>query len=264
MKHLEGFLGSAEFQVKSNDLYVALNSYNTNQEFEDWHSHKHASISFLLSGSYREDIARKGYIRRPGDIKFIAAGEDHRCNNYTQGTRKINIELPGELLKSMQVKEDDLERLLLSYPQAKFKLLRFYHELTKQPDFTGLSTQLLLYDLLYAPVRVGNCSDRPPDWVHKLKDLLHGQFDKTPDLTAISRLLNVHPVTISRYFPKYFGVTLTAYLRNIRVETALSLIKGTNKSLTDIGLSCGFADQSHFTHTFKRVTGFLPKEYRSV
>lgn len=264
MKYLEGFLGSTEFQVKSNDLYVALNSYSANRDFEDWHSHKHASISFLLSGSYREEIATKGYVRRPGDIKFIAAGEDHRCNDYIQGTRKINIELPDELLKSMQVKEDDLEQLLLSYPQAKFKVLLFYHELTNQPDAAGISTQLLLYDLLYTRAQVENCSHRPPDWINKLKDLLHEQFDTPPDLTAISHILNVHPVTISRYFPKYFGVTLSAYLRNIRVEKALSLIKDTNKSLTDIGLSCGFTDQSHFTHTFKKVTGFLPKEYRSI
>jgi AraC-like DNA-binding protein len=32
--------------------------------------------------------------------------------------------------------------------------------------------------------------------------------------------------------------------------------------LSDVALSCGFADQSHFTREFRRQFGRTPREYR--
>lgn len=264
MQQLNGFLGSTVSGIKADNLYVALNSYYGNREFEDWHTHANASVSFLLDGSYSEDLTGKTYKRTPGDIKFIAADELHRCNNYKQGTRKINIELPGDLLQSLDVNQDDIENTLATHQQSKFTLLKIYRELSDQPNVSAASMQLLLYELLHPSSGEKTHHRHAPLWVSRLKELLAEQYTGQLNLAEIAAILNVHPVTISRYFPVYFDVTLSEYLRNIRVEKALSLIKGTQKSLTEIGLTCGFADQSHFTHTFKKVTGYLPKEYRSI
>jgi AraC family transcriptional regulator len=34
--------------------------------------------------------------------------------------------------------------------------------------------------------------------------------------------------------------------------------------IVDIALSAGFCDQSHFTRTFKRLTGLVPSQYRNA
>jgi AraC family transcriptional regulator len=42
------------------------------------------------------------------------------------------------------------------------------------------------------------------------------------------------------------------------------MLKNTRLSLTEIAYTCGFADQGHFTRTFKAATGFLPKTFRKI
>ena len=36
-----------------------------------------------------------------------------------------------------------------------------------------------------------------------------------------------------------------------------------NQPLGEIALACGFADQAHFTRSFKQVTGQTPRSYRA-
>jgi AraC family transcriptional regulator len=39
---------------------------------------------------------------------------------------------------------------------------------------------------------------------------------------------------------------------------------GSNEPLVEIALTAGFADQTHFTRSFKRVTGMTPTEFRRI
>jgi AraC family transcriptional regulator len=81
-------------------------------------------------------------------------------------------------------------------------------------------------------------------------------------LQEIALIIGVHPVTISKFFRKYFSCTLGEYQRKIKIEKSIQLIKESKLSLTEIAFLCGFTDQSHFTRNFKNMTGFLPKKFQ--
>ncbi|MEJ1238315.1 chromate resistance protein ChrB domain-containing protein [Chryseolinea sp. T2] len=104
-----------------------------------------------------------------------------------------------------------------------------------------------------------------PDWAKELKEIIQDQIDTnlTLNLKEISQSLNVHPTYLSREFSKYFdNLSFGDYIRKLRIDKALDLLKDSKYSLAEISYLTGFSDQSHFTRTFRKHTGKSPASYR--
>lgn len=63
-------------------------------------------------------------------------------------------------------------------------------------------------------------------------------------------------------FKDSFGCPPHSYILRRRVERAKELLETTVTPLSQIALDCGFADQSHFSRIFRRVTGEAPRLWR--
>lgn len=66
----------------------------------------------------------------------------------------------------------------------------------------------------------------------------------------------------SASFKKTVGRSFVDYLSLIRISEAEKLLISTNKSITDIALSCGFSSTSHFISRFKQQKGITPGQLR--
>ncbi|MDL2327711.1 helix-turn-helix domain-containing protein [Ruminococcaceae bacterium OttesenSCG-928-A11] len=82
-------------------------------------------------------------------------------------------------------------------------------------------------------------------------------------LQDIAHLLHVSPTYLSMLFKEEMGTTFSEYLNMVRVKKAKQMLQGTNISVVDVSLRCGFADQSYFTKVFKRAEGCTPRDYRN-
>lgn len=105
-----------------------------------------------------------------------------------------------------------------------------------------------------------------PGWVRELKNIIQDQIDTqfTVDLKKISDELALNPSYLSREFSKYFDdLNFGDYVRQKRIEKAISLMEESDYSLTEIAYLTGFSDQSHFTRTFKLITGRNPLSFRN-
>ena len=60
----------------------------------------------------------------------------------------------------------------------------------------------------------------------------------------------------------FTGFTPINYLINIRISEAIKLLKRKEVSITDIALDTGFYSSQHFSTTFKKLTGYTPREFR--
>ncbi len=65
-----------------------------------------------------------------------------------------------------------------------------------------------------------------------------------------------------RQFLASFHLPPQKYLRKMRLRIASRALIYTTESLSELALSCGFADQSHFTREFRRQFGRTPRDYR--
>jgi AraC family transcriptional regulator len=74
--------------------------------------------------------------------------------------------------------------------------------------------------------------------------------------------VGVHPAHLARVFRQQYGCTLGDYVRRLRVEFACRRMTTGDTPLVEIALAAGFADQSHFTKTFKSLVGITPAEFQ--
>jgi AraC-like DNA-binding protein len=108
-------------------------------------------------------------------------------------------------------------------------------------------------------------SKEVPEWAKELKEIIQDQIDTnlTLSLKEISQSLNVHPSYLSREFSKYFDdLSFGDYIRKLRIEKSIELLKDPKYSLAEIAYLTGFSDQSHFNRIFKSHTGKNPSVYR--
>jgi AraC family transcriptional regulator len=81
------------------------------------------------------------------------------------------------------------------------------------------------------------------------------------DLAGAAGLSTAH---FSRVFKEVTGDTPYQFVMDFRVEQAKRLLADRERSLSDVALACGFADQPHFTRVFRQLTGRTPKEWRTA
>ena len=76
--------------------------------------------------------------------------------------------------------------------------------------------------------------------------------------------LNISVGHFCRAFKHTFGMPARNWIRHRRIELAQGLMLTTGASLSEIALSCGMSDQSHFTRSFRRVVGETPSSWRQT
>lgn len=83
-------------------------------------------------------------------------------------------------------------------------------------------------------------------------------------LDTIANACSVSPTYLATIFKKETGMTLTAYINNIRIQQAKILLNSTNLSIQEIAARCGFTDANYFTRLFRKSCDQTPSEYRNV
>jgi AraC-like DNA-binding protein len=78
----------------------------------------------------------------------------------------------------------------------------------------------------------------------------------------LARLAHMSVRAFERKFHGSFHLRPQKYLRKLQMRMAGRALVYSNRSLAEVALSCGFADQSHFTREFRRHFGRTPRAYR--
>jgi len=230
---------------------------------EGRHSHHNASFIYVVSGDHWATHSRGGDIARAGTVRYLPAGEPHEVY-FPLGSTCLQLELESSLI-DLAVEQG---RLLecpgeIHYAHAAPLCARLHHELLTSDDLSQLEVEGVALQLLLAGESAGRAQRRDaPPWVLRIGEQLREEFATRVALQAIARSVGRHPVQVSRQFHRHFGCTLSDYARRARVARAQELLRHTVLGISEVALACGFADQSHFTTAFRRVTGVPPRRYR--
>src|SRR5262249_8473367 len=145
--------------------------------------------------------------------------------------------------------------------------LRLYQEFRRPDPFSALVVEGLVLELLGTAGRLAAQPPRGaagPRWLARVREALHANLAQRPALTDLAALAGVHPVHLAAAFRRHSGCTVGQYLRQRRIEEARRRLAGSDAPLAEIALELGFADQSHFTRTFKSLVGLTPAAFRAA
>ncbi|TDC54705.1 AraC family transcriptional regulator [Actinomadura sp. KC345] len=146
-------------------------------------------------------------------------------------------------------------------------LLRAVHRAGEKGDALAASTLLrtALAGMLarHARVRPAEASAAMPPAVREARDILHANLVDPPPLERLAEAVGARPFPLLRAFRDAVGLPPHAYLNQVRVREARTLLDG-GLPPADVAARTGFADQAHLTRHFKRTLGVPPGAYRSA
>ncbi|TCM99707.1 AraC-like DNA-binding protein [Paenibacillus sp. BK033] len=69
---------------------------------------------------------------------------------------------------------------------------------------------------------------------------------------------------LSFLFSEIAGIPLKQFMLQEKMDAAKSLLTDTNQSIKEIAEQLGYSDSHQFMHSFKRMTGLTPTDYRNA
>jgi AraC-like DNA-binding protein len=227
------------------------------------HDHAGPFFCLLVSGRYEERLAGRTLSYEPGGVAFHPAGLRH-ADDLFAGSRLFGVELAPRYQAAL----DDLPArpgpcLHGAGAEAAWLAARVRAEWRRGDPCAALAIEGLVLEMLAAAGRAAQ--RRPgaaPPWVARALELVRADFARALTVARIARAVGAPPAHLATAFRRHQGVTLAGAVRRRRVEAACARLADPDVALADVAAETGFADQSHLTRVFKRVTGTTPGAYR--
>ena len=157
----------------------------------------------------------------------------------------------------------DLNDLIVRDPLAEL-LVRTLVENSNETD--GLYAESVSQTLVMHIVRM-ELSQRTasalPKWrLKRVLEYVNDHLDETLSLADLATVAGLSRMYFAGQFRAATGYRPHEYLLYRRIESAKSMLSGTNMPLAEVALSVGFQAQTHFSTVFKRLTGQSPARWR--
>lgn len=100
-------------------------------------------------------------------------------------------------------------------------------------------------------------------FVENIIKYANDNFQENVSLSQICEELGYSVQYASRIFKEQMGVNFSAYLIQIRMQKACSLLLSTDMTIQQIGNAVGYSNMAFFYRVFKNIIGETPSEFRN-
>lgn len=220
-------------------------------------------LTITVSGGATETDAAGDAARRLMSCSLLPATASSTAGIGADGWRVLVVELSEPWARD-RVNELGLAAQCVSAPESTYDLCeRFHREFVRGDSAAAVAMEGLILQLTAQIARAASAKrERRPTWLDSVRAFIDANYRTSLNLARLASAARVHPAHLSKSFSRSFGCTIGDYVRGLRVDFARRQIESSTLTLSEIAIAAGFADQSHFTKTFKRIVGKSPSEYR--
>ena len=259
------YFGNSNILKKAGLLVLSECNYAPNACIPK-HAHENAYFIFTLNGSQDEVFGMNTRSYLPSTLAFHPAGEIHSEKVGSKGMRCLHVEFGPEWMKRHLEVSRFLEKAS-DFQGGRFGWLaqRVYREFCCMDDVAPAAIEGLVLEILADAFRVRreDTTRERPGWLVQAREFIQARFAEPLALSDVAATVGIHPVSLARAFRSQYQCSVGEFIRRLRIEFACAAILTDDVPLTQIALAAGFADQAHFTRTFKRITGLTPSQFRA-
>jgi AraC family transcriptional regulator len=233
------------------------------------HDHALGHFCLVIEGAFAESVEGSTRQLGPGRLHYQPAGQAH-AEVHTLAGRHFLIEVDSPHATPTREDGDRLDRPMdLSDSPARAIAARIYQAFGHSDSASDLDAEALAAELVgwacwarHARPDSAGASPAIPAWLGRIRRLLHDRFAEKLSLTELAAEAGVHRVHLAQRFRRAYGVPPGEYQRRLRLEFAFGELRSGARSISDVALAAGFADQSHLTRAFRRTFGAPPGRLR--
>lgn len=270
-------------------IYLLSNSDNIEVDryyFRQWngysmipHSHFATEIMYVITGTAPLIVDGQKVLLCSGDLILIDSLVDHGiCMQANETCRMLNVEFMVQPANMPQINviynNIPLLNQFLTTPKpyvvvhdahevyAAFQDLILELEQHRADNIYGI----ILWNILAKIARLYQISTSSGNYssiyVEKAIRYIYENYDKAIKISDIASLISINESYLQRLFKLSAGTTITAFLLDVRMAKAKSLIKDTDIKIDEINQFVGISSKPYFYSCFRKKYGMTPLEYR--
>ncbi len=250
-----------ERSTLSGESRVTVKRYGGLQNLPHWHMD--SELIFAEKGSAEIMSENTVFTLPENSCAFIRSETVHYIKAGTDSITAV-MKIDSELIRSA-VGSQTLIRPILEndYPMVKEIFLRIGQEMSESKKYSGvicsgLSTVLIAE--IFRNEKTEALSAAAESTAYK--ELLRLISERHADITfeEAAAFMCFSKPYFSKYFRRMSGMTFSEYVNIVRVGEAVKLLSRTGTSVGEAAFAAGFGTIRSFNRTFKRLTGFTPRD----
>jgi AraC-like DNA-binding protein len=260
----------------------------------DWSRSFHPSgveICLNLEGEAEVQAGRQTLALRPGTAGFYGQtrsrlkgsrrpGERHRFVTIEYSIPFLRSVLPADgrgihpRLGPLLARTDRPWAAVSEPARLTTEQQQHWVQTLQRPPLTGEAQRLwsqakaleIAAALLYAPSEDAElfCHRQQRlnrDRVRRVMEILSQDLVEPPSLEELGRRVGCSHFHLTRMFTREAGKTISAWLRDLRMERAAALLREGRLNVTEVAMAVGYSSPSHFSTAFHETFGCCPGLY---
>ncbi len=239
------------------------------------HWHERLEILRILQGELTVRLGDETITACAGDIVLVNAGQLHAgfvgnsdvlyqalmfdlraFRNDTRAARQyLEPLIAGDTVFQNRITQPEVH-------QAVGTLIDLLQDPSKQPLFVVGTVYQLLGALCRLCAVERGLIKQPDKRFGEVLEYINSHYTEHITTGSLSQLFNYNEAYFCRLFKKASGLTLSTYIRILRMEHAQQLLKKADMDINTIAEQCGFSDTAYFCRCFREQFSQTPGEYR--
>ena len=234
------------------------------------HIHEAIEMVYITKGTLELGIGQELYHMEKGDFAVVFPNMIHHYQVFDTGENKalyivVSPKLLPNYMEEMQKRCPEIPVICKEeLPQDIAKAMKLLVDVEKENTrLVQAYVQLIFAHVFSMMNMVEKETVGSDDVVYKAVEYVAKKYREKISLEQMAYDLGISKYVLSRLFAKTFRCNFTSYVNGIRLNYAISMLNGTNKSITKICFDSGFESQRTFNRAFKGRYRVTPREYRN-